>query len=139
MYHSSLKLFCIAALGFLFGIVAFVEWMPIFMVRNSPVVGGKVVQRQPIHQWGVPRVDFTIAVDDSKDVIHAFGQRYLIDNVPENVRFHYTGDSAREVLLFEHEEDPFWIMVFVWGGSAFLLSIVIYRFVNASVSPPTQL
>lgn len=139
MSHSSLKLFGVAVLGFLFGIVALIEWLPNFMVRNSPVVGGKIVQRQPIHQWGVPRVDFAINVDDSRDVVHAFAQRYLIDKVPEKVRFHYSGDPAREVFLFEHEEDPFWIMVVVWGGSAYLLSIVIYRFVNTSISSPTKI
>lgn len=137
MYHNSLKLFSVAVLGFLFGIVALVEWLPNFTGRSFPVVGGKIVQRQAFQQWSMPRVDFTITVDDSKDVVHAFAQGDLINKVPEKVRFHYTGDPAREVFLFEHEEDPFWIMVIVWGCSALLLMIVIYRFVNASISSST--
>jgi hypothetical protein len=89
-------------------------------------VTGQVVARTPISEWGVPRVDFTIQIADSKEVVHAHTQRYLLEKVPDQVRFHYTGDASRAVYLFEHEENPLWIGLFCWGAAAFL-GAVVYR------------
>ena len=46
-------------------------------------------------------------------------------DVPDEVRFHYSGDPAREVFLFEHEENPYWILLTCWGLSALLVLLLV--------------
>jgi hypothetical protein len=121
-----------SVLGIAFGSVMFVEWLPIFNVRNSPIVAGTIVARVPIQQWNIPRVDFTIQINNANAQVHAYAQQYLMDRVPVQVRFQYSGDPNQEVFLFEHEEDPFWIMAFCWTVSAGLLAFVIHRWWNTS-------
>jgi len=38
------------------------------------------------------------------------------------VRFRYNGDPTREVFLFEHENNPYLIVLFFWG-IAFALAV----------------
>lgn len=103
-------------LGALAGLVFFVEAVQdIFAARNWPIVSGRIVAREPISQYSVPRVDFTIRIDGLETEVHARAQRNLMTKVPDLVRFHYSGDSLREVFLFEHEENPCWIFLFCWG------------------------
>lgn len=114
----------------------FATWIPRFAVRNSPVVTGQIVARVPIHQWGIPRVDFTINVEGQNVQVHAFAQRYLMEQAPAKVAFHYTGDPTKEVFLFEHEENPLWIALFCWGVSAYLF--VLLRFRRAALIAPAR-
>ena len=88
-----------------------------FAVRNAPVVTGRIISREPIRQYSVPRVDFTIQIEGSDTKVHAHTQRYLINKIPDTVRFHYDGDPTREVFLHEHEENPYWIFLFCWGAA----------------------
>jgi hypothetical protein len=97
------------------GLVFFFEAFHIFVVRNAPIVTGHVVARQPIREFSVPRVDFTIRIEGTDTTVHAHAQRYLMSRVPETVRFHYNRDPNREVFLFEHEENPYWIVLTCWG------------------------
>lgn len=99
--------------GFMFAIQSF----HVFAVRNAPVVTGRILTRQPIRQYSIPKVDFTIQLEGGETRVHAFTARYLIDKIPATVRFHYNGDPRREVFLFEHEENPYWIFLFFWGAS----------------------
>jgi hypothetical protein len=101
--------------GAIGGLVFSVQAFHVFAVRNAPVVTGRVVARTPIEQYSVPRVDFTIQIEGADTQVHAHTQRYLIDKIPETVRFHYNGDSAREVFLFEHENSPYLIVLLFWG------------------------
>jgi hypothetical protein len=121
------KLVFVAVVGFLFGSIMLISWLPRLMVANSPVVTGNVRARAPITEWGVPRVDFTIEIPKTLEVVHARTQRYLLDRVPAQVRFHYSGDPSRQVYLFEHEENPLWIGLFCWAVSAILGTIVYHR------------
>jgi hypothetical protein len=106
--------------GVLCGIAHFVEWLPIFQVRNAPVVAGVIVARQPIYRFGgIPGAEFTIQIESGATVC-AQAQRYLLHKVPRRVRFRYSGVPTREVFLFDHEENPLWIFLFCWGGSLFL-------------------
>jgi len=115
--------------GFLAGAIFSVEAFHLFAVRNAPIVTGRIISREPIRQYSVPRVDFTIQIEGSETQVHAHAQRYLLDQIPDTVRFHYNGDPAREVFLFEHEENPFWIVLFCWGTAAGLtLAIRTARF-----------
>ncbi len=127
---STSKLFVVAVVGFIFGAVMLASWVPRMLVAGSPVVTGHVVARTPITEWGVPRADFTIKIADSGDVVHAHTRRYLLDRVPDEVRFHYSGDPSRAVYLFEHEENPLWIGLFCWAASAFLGVILFQRLRN---------
>lgn len=111
--------------GVLCGAAFFVESVHIFAVRNAPVVSGHIVAREPIRQFSVPRADFTIRIDGTETQVHARVQRYLMADVPDEVRFHYSGDPAREVFLFEHEENPYWIVATCWGLSALLVVLLI--------------
>lgn len=108
------------AVGLFSGLVFSFEVVHIFAVRNEPVVTGRVVGRQPIRQLSVPRVDFTIRIGESGVEVHARAQHYLLEQIPDTVRFRYNGDFTREVFLFEHEENPYLIVSICWGSSLFL-------------------
>src|SRR5688572_23278028 len=101
--------------GVLGGLVFSIQALHVFAVRNAPVVIGHIISREPIEQYSVPRVDFTIQIEGADTKVHAHTQRYLINKIPETVRFHFNGDPAREVFLFEHEENPYWIFLFCWA------------------------
>ena len=103
--------------GLLCGLVFSVDAFHVFSVRNAPIVTGRILTRVPISQYSVPRVDFTIQIEGSDTQVHARAQRYLMDKVPATVRFHYNGDPTREVFLFEHEENPYWIVLFCWAAA----------------------
>src|ERR1700730_154173 len=121
------KLIFVAVAGFVFGAIMLLSWIPRLIVANSPVVTGNVIARAPITEWGVPRADFTIEIPSTLEMVHAHTQRYLMNQIPDQVRFHYSGDPSRQVFLFEHEENPLWIGLFCWAAAAFLGAIVYYR------------
>ena len=109
------------ACGLIGGTVFFIQWLDVFRDRNAPITTGSVIHREPIQRLGFVRgVDFTIQLESGTQV-HARAQRYLMQKVPDTVRFHFSGDTRREVFLFEHEESPLWIWTICWAGSAFLI------------------
>ena len=120
------KLLFAAIVGLIFGAVMLGSWIPRLAVAGSPVVAGMVVSRTPIQEWGIPRADFTIEIDGSRTAVHAHTQRYLIEKVPDHIRFQYSGDPSRLVYLFEHEENPLWIGLFCWAAAGFL-GIIVFR------------
>ena len=107
--------------GFLAGLIFFVEAVDIFSVRNAPIVEGRIVSRAAIRQYSVPRVDFTIRIAGTDTEVHARAQQKLITNAPEVVRFHYSGNPSREVFLFEHEDNPYWLVLLFWGLALLLI------------------
>jgi hypothetical protein len=114
------------------GIAHFIEWLPVFATRNSPVVSGRIVARDPVRRLGfVPGADFTIRVEESGTIVHARTQRYLMQEMPDTVRFHFSGDSAREVFLFEEEESPLAIFIVCFVGSTFL-GYILFRYRRSS-------
>jgi hypothetical protein len=118
---DSLRLIVFAVLALVFGTVMFVAWLPRLADMRHPVVEGKVVDRTPIKPWGIARVDFTIELaNDPATKVHAFTQRYLMDKLPQRVRFHYSGDPSYEVVLHEHEENPLWVALCCWAIGAVL-------------------
>ena len=122
-----LKLVLATAVGLVLGTIMLIAWIPRAMVINSPVVTGNVRARTPITEWGIPRAEFTIEVLETRDVVHAHTQRYLLDRVPAQVRFHYSGDPSRWVYLVEHEENPLWIGLVCWAVSVFLGAVLYHR------------
>ena len=111
------KMVLVIILGAIAGTVFFLQSISRLAVRNAPIVTGHIVSREPIREYSVPRVDFTIKIDGTETEVHAHAQRDSMTKVPEVVRFHYSGDPAKEVFLFEQEENPFWICLFCWGVS----------------------
>jgi hypothetical protein len=108
--------------GLLGSVVFFVKSVHIFAVRNAPIVTGHIVAREPFLHFSMPRTDFTIRIDGTQTEVHAYPPD---TEIPEVVRFHYSGDPAREVFLFEYEEPYYWITLFFWGGTAFLVVILV--------------
>ena len=108
--------------GLLCGAAFSIEAFHVFAVRNAPVVTGRVLSREPIREFSVPRVDFTIQIEGTETLVHAHTQRYLIAKIPDTVQFHYNGDPNREVFLFEHEENPYWIVLVCWSLALALIA-----------------
>jgi hypothetical protein len=118
--------------GVLCGGAHFFEWLPVFATRNAPIADGRIVARSPIRRLGiVPGADFTIRIEESGAIVHARTQRYLMQEVPDTVRFRYSGDPTREVFLFEEEESPLAIFIVCFVGSAFL-GYVLFRYRRSS-------
>ena len=108
--------------GVLGSVVFFVKSVHIFAVRNAPIVTGHIIAREPFLYFKMPRTDFTIRIDGTQTEVHAYPPE---TEIPEVVRFHYSGDPAREVFLFEYEEPYYWITLFYWGGTSFLVVILV--------------
>jgi hypothetical protein len=115
--------------GVLGGLVFFIEALHNFPVRNAPIVSGQIIARTPTSFYSVPRVDFTIQIDGTTTEVHARAARGLMAKVPTDVRFHYSGDPAREVFLLEHEGNP-WLLVLLFWGMSLLLAL---PFVSSNV------
>jgi hypothetical protein len=110
--------------GFLAGLVFALQAFGWFVVRNAPIVTGRVVSREPTTWLSIPRVDFAIRIDGSDTTVHARTQRGMMNQVPAEVRFHYTGDPARNVILFEQEMNPGWLVLLFWGASLVLAWLI---------------
>ena len=106
--------------GLVFAFQAF-DW---FVVRSAPIVTGRVVSRDPTTWLSIPRVDFAIRIDGGDTTVHARTQRGMMSKVPAEVRFHYTGDPARNVILFEQELYPGWLVLLFWGASLVLALLI---------------
>jgi len=102
-----------------FGAIQFVKWLPRYAVRNAPIVSGDVISREPTKR----SVNFTIKLEGSETKVYARTGIYLLNEVPENVRFHYSGNPTIEIYLFEYEENPLWISLVCWAG-AFFIAII---------------
>lgn len=106
--------------GFLAGCALFPQAIDRFAVRNAPVVTGHVVSREPTSWLSIPRVDFSIRIDGSDTIVRARTQRGMMNKVPEIVKFHYAGDPKRNIVLFEQEMNPAWLVLIFWGCALFL-------------------
>jgi hypothetical protein len=97
-----------------------------FAVQRLPVVSGHIVARTPIREYSVPRVDFTIQIDGTDTQVHARMQRKYMNEVPNVVRFHWSGNASREVFLFEYEENPYWCALLCWAATLALSLPLLY-------------
>lgn len=111
--------------GFVAGVYFFVLAIPEMMIRDAPVMSGRVVHREPGHTWiGETEAVFQIELEEDGTRVQAITGNYLLDRIPETVRFRYDGDPSREVFLFEHEENPLWIAMTCWAVGAFCALVV---------------
>jgi hypothetical protein len=120
-------LIIITAIAVVAGLNFYNKWLKIFEMRNAPIVVGQVVQRAQVRVQGVPEVDFTIKVTGTPDVVHAHTGTYLLNRVPETVRFRYAGNPSKQVFLFEYERDPLWVLLFCWGVALLFIITLILR------------
>ncbi len=120
-------------LALICGSASFIQTVHVLAVWSAPTLTGRIIERKPIRQFGVPRADLTIEIEGTQTEVHARVQRYLMAELPEEVRFRYAGDPSREVFLFEHEEAPYWIVLICWGGAAFFTVMLIASRKSAKV------
>ncbi len=111
-------------LGLIGGFWFSADALRVFEARNAPIVSGRVIARTPVRESSVPRVDFTIQITGLGTKVHAHTGRYLMNKIPDVVRFHYTGNPERDVFLFEHEHNPYWIVALFWGAALIFIALV---------------
>lgn len=111
--------------GLLLGSIYLWDFVHMFTVRNAPIVTGHIIAQKRIRQFLLPRVDFTIQIDGTNTEVHAITERSLLYKNLKDVRFHYSGDPAREVFLFEYESNPIWMVLEVWGPLLILVLLII--------------
>lgn len=130
--RRGLALICLIA--FLVGLEPFYNWIKILEVRNSPIVLGRILERNACRNYGVPSVDFTIEVQGQNVRVHAITGRYLISKVPDTVHFHYSGNPELRVFLFEYDQNPLWIWLFCWAVGLQCFVIFLHKSKNVKGS-----
>lgn len=95
-----------------------VEFIHILGAGDSPIVDGRIVSREEYRRWGgTPAGKLTIQIADTETIVVARTNRAAMSELPDEVRFQYTGDPDREVFI-EGEEHPLWVALFLWAVSA---------------------
>jgi hypothetical protein len=101
------------------------EWLHVAAAGGSPVVEGEVVRREETRRLGgIPAGQLTIRIDGTDTLVTADTNRDAVRDLPDRVRFHYTGDPGREVFV-EGEENPLWGALILW---AITLGITLFCF-----------
>jgi hypothetical protein len=104
------------------------------MDLGAPVVNGVVVSHTKLSGGWHESERFMIEVPAAAGstpgpaapaLVRADTRGYVKLKAGDVVRFRYTGDPAREVFLFEHEENPHWVMLFCLGCAA-LFSFILW-------------
>ncbi|MFC1806074.1 hypothetical protein ACFL09_03745 [Planctomycetota bacterium] len=114
------------------------EYLVILRAQSHPVVEGTVITREEFRRCGgIPAGKFTIEIDETGETVVARTSAHVLAKMPDRVRFHYTGDPAKEVFL-QGEGNPIWIALIMLGGPIILLMFYLYRNegVEAQSSPP---
>jgi hypothetical protein len=119
--------------GLMLGSIYLLDFIHILAVRNAPIVTGHIVAQKPIKRFLLPRVDFTIQIDGTNTEVHACTARYLMYKNLKDARFHYSGDPAREVFLFEYESNPIWMVLRALVPLLIGVLLIIVYFRNAGV------
>jgi hypothetical protein len=93
----------------------FAEWWHAHQAKRYPLVEGHVINRTEFRRWGgIPAGRLTIRSSAVAGDVVAEVPKYAMEQIPDDVRFHYSGDPTREVYL-EGESNPFWAVVIFWG------------------------
>ncbi|QGQ22969.1 hypothetical protein F1728_09910 [Gimesia benthica] len=127
IYFTRVTFPVLVVLGFIFGSYMFLCWLHEAVVSAAPVVTGTVIDRKEVQSMGKGWGDFTILITDPYAIVHAETQPYLLNEIPDQVRFRYNGDPAREVFLFEYEENPLYIALFCYACALFLSYLIYYE------------
>ncbi len=94
------------------------EYLHVWGARNAPVVEGDVMRREQFRRsGGIPAGRLSIRIVGTDTMVVAETNKQAMQELPDRVRFHYTGDPNREVFV-EGEEHPLWVALFLWVASA---------------------
>jgi hypothetical protein len=113
-----------------------IEYAHILGAGNAPIVAGDIIRRAWFQRWGgIPGAELTIKLVEQDVTVIAHTNKDDMQNLPQRVRFQYTGDPGREVFI-EGEEHPLWIALFLWTVSAgIVLLCIVPLFRRANPDP----
>src|SRR5436190_21835577 len=117
---SLIKVYIAMFLGIAVGTACFIEWIGFMRGFDGPIQSGLVVRRDPILRFFRKSTDFTIQIEGRDTIVHAFIGQKIAESVPDVVRFHYSGDPSKRVVLYQYEENMLGIVVLLWGLAAIL-------------------
>lgn len=112
----------VAAFPFALGIAVWqsVEYVHILGAGDAPIVEGDIIRREDYSRAGIPGGKLTIRLVGQNITVTANTNKVAMKDLPQRVRFQYTGDPDREVFI-EGEEHPLWVALFLWIVSAGIL------------------
>jgi hypothetical protein len=125
------------ALPFFIGIAIWesAECIHILDAGDAPVVEGIIVEREEFRRWGgIPAGKLTVELAGETTTVIARTNKTAMEELPERVRFQYTGDPKREVFI-EGEENPFWVALFLWLVSGGIVAFWVARVRSRSLGP----
>lgn len=120
---SLIKVYTLIIAGVVIGAACFVEWVEFKRGFNGPIQVGRVVRREPIQRFFRASTDFTIQIEGTDTIVHAFIAKKIAETVPDVVRFHYSGDPSKRVVLYLYEENMIGIVILFWGLAAALFAM----------------
>jgi hypothetical protein len=103
---------------------------------DGPIQTGRVVRRDPVLRLFRKSIDFTIQLEGRETIVHAFIGIKIAETVPDVVRFHYSGDPSKRVVLFQYEENMLGIVLLFWGLAAALWAMTRLPYFRKSLSWP---
>jgi hypothetical protein len=113
----------------------FVEWWHAHQAQRYPLVEGRVIERTEFRRWGgIPAGRLTIRSSAVAGDVVAEVAKYAMEQIPDDVRFHYSGDPTREVFV-EGERNPIWAMLIFWGLPPILWALYFVRRHSAAGEP----
>ncbi len=105
--------------GFLFSCVVIMNFqflpsaLQIIKNRTYPVVTGNIINTSEVDTYLAPLVNIQLQIEGSNDAVYAITGPYVLKCSPEKAQFRYSGNPNEEVFLFEYEENPFFILIFL--------------------------
>jgi hypothetical protein len=102
------------------GGAGFTNLVEIWKVRSAPIVHGEILTREDVRKWGgIPATRLTIQVSNREDRVFAVMPEHTAAQFGRFVRFHYSG-GPQHVVHVEGEDNPLWLVLFMWGLPALL-------------------
>src|ERR1700744_4707145 len=93
--RDRLMFWMVAIVGLPLAVIFCIPWTVRTIATIHPVVTGNVIARTPIvGGWYGGDTDFTIQIPDSGALVHARIMNPHATRVPDQVRFHYSGDPS---------------------------------------------
>lgn len=102
--RDRLTFWFVAIFGLPVAVILCMPWTSRTIAKIHPVVTGTVIARTPIvGGWYSGDTDFTIQIADSHGLVHAHIMNPHATRVPDQVRFHYSGDPTSQVYILDYE------------------------------------
>lgn len=120
---SLFKVYILMVACVVLGAGCFVEWVEFMRGFHGPIEAGHVIRRDSVKRFLRQSTDFTIQIEGRDTIVHAFIGKKIAETVPDLVRFHYSGDPSKRVVLYAYEENMIGIVLLFWGLSAVLFAM----------------